>query len=222
MPGLNGHLIAKESNVKLIKKIEGRTEKDNSVLAPCLNEYKSRVAASNPVELLHNLTEPLLSAYEETRQSIVKRFMKQWDGDLVKVNSSVANSLRRSAGTNYQALLSFALAKYFNAVKSHWYLAHPVPKEFRKALAITFAAGVEESVGEDDSSSNSAYTIQPDVDILLRNASWPKSNSEAEPLVLLSVKTSLVDRDGMAARWKTYFDLATHPCIHLDKRKRPS
>ena len=100
---------------------------------------------------------------------------------------------------------------------------HPVPEGFRKALAITFTGGIDvnvlksEAVAGEEDDVPTAYIIQPDVDILLRNSAWVDRKGYAEPLILLSVKTSLVDRAGMAARWKTYFDLATHPCAFQDK-----
>ena len=37
----------------------------------------------------------------------------------------------------------YALAVYLSQVDSCWYLQHPVPKEFREALAIVFDANVD-------------------------------------------------------------------------------
>ena len=112
-----------------------------------------------------------------------------------------------------------------------------MPKEFKSALVITFTGGIavqaeeeqeeraidfEESSlaggnteGEEETATSA--TVQPDVDLLLRNFAWQGGTMLAEPVVMLSLKTSLVDRAGMAARWKIYFDLATQPCCHQNE-----
>src|SRR5262249_10584250 len=192
--------------------------------------------------------------------SIRARMEKKWEGHAdaaAKVEASVANSKKRSAGTNFQSLVSYALAKYLLETDSAWFVAHPVPKEFRESLAITFTAGiplqgdevspappaeVEEAVeemlaedneatagGEDDKEegeeqdvaddAETLATVNPDVDILLRNANWLPALGKREPVGLLSVKTSIIDRGGSAARWKMYFDLASDPCeLACDER----
>jgi hypothetical protein len=219
-------LSANSLNQQLIGRLEKRASEEDAVLGPCLQSYRASIAQQDePLKLLHNLTAPLLGAFEATRKSIVDRFSKKWADDSDLINRSVANSLRRSAGTNYQALVSYALAQYLLRTESAWYLVHPVPEVFRRALAITFTGGVQPDVSPDaganddisESAESAAYTIQPDVDILLRNFSWTADLGATEPVVLLSVKTSLVDRAGMAARWKTYFDQATHPCVFQDR-----
>jgi hypothetical protein len=227
--------IASKSNLLLLKSISKRAEQSEAVLGPCLRAYKKHIETANLdlIEYLDNLSKWLVEAKDETALVIREKMEKKWQGDqLYRIEGSVTNSLRRSAGTNYQSLVSYALARYFVEKNSGWYLQHPVPKDFREALAILFTANVkvseEELTGEqqpidnndiieedeEEDSLPTSFSVQPDVDILLRNAAWQTDSSKPEPVVLLSVKTSLVDRAGMAARWKTYFDLATRPCPH--------
>ncbi|MEH1842308.1 MAG: hypothetical protein V7L20_27150 [Nostoc sp.] len=231
-------MIAKKQNELVVMKIEQRALKPDSVVAPCLSRYKNyKINCSNPIELLDNLTFPFLDAADDTQNLIENKMRRKWENDLEKVSRSVTNSLLRSAGTNYQTLVSYALAKYLITVNSSWYLQFPVPKDLTEALAIKFTAGIpinpeEESDkntnidNEDDTQLSLDFTetqenktdgqsiaiIKPDVDIVLKNASWNKNLGSAEPILLLSVKTSLVDRAGQAARWKIYFDIAMNPC----------
>ncbi|HJT54865.1 MAG TPA: hypothetical protein VJ761_00110 [Ktedonobacteraceae bacterium] len=216
---------AERTNLALMKRAKARAVKEGSVLGPCLREYLSLYEEEySPSELLSNLTGPLVRAFEETKSVIESNMFIKWNGDADMIARSVPNSLRRSAGTNYQTLVSYALARYFVETKSEWYISHPVPPEFKQALSISFTAGIaiqpeeKQAEGEEDAESPSSVKVQPDVDILLRNAAWPSEPDNAEPVLMLSVKTSLVDRAGMAARWKTYFDLANHPCSHQNER----
>jgi hypothetical protein len=66
---------------------------------------------ANPAELarvfLNNLTGPLWESYPETLKSITARFEQKWKDRpprerAAKVASSVSNSKKRSAGTNFQ------------------------------------------------------------------------------------------------------------------------
>jgi hypothetical protein len=234
-------IIAQQLNQKVIKAINKRSQSPDAVLGPCLSIYKTYLETlpdQKVFETLDNLTYYLISAKDETFRIIQEKMEAKWPGDSALVARSVTNSIRRSAGTNYQALVSYALARYLYSTKSAWYLHCPVPIEFRQALAITFTGGMshrshsEENEAEDknphnidpeeeraegpdgDEQSNIIAQVQPDVDILLRNISWKSSPDKPEPIILLSIKTSLVDRAGMAARWKIYFDLATNPCPH--------
>jgi len=108
-------------NQAVIDRLEQRASDENGVLGPCLLAYKAQVRKlKNPVDLIHNLTAPLLAAFEPTKKQIIKRFTAQWKGNTDQISKSVVNSLRRSAGTNYQALVSYALAKYLLAVGSRY------------------------------------------------------------------------------------------------------
>jgi hypothetical protein len=176
----------------------------------------------------------LLAAFDETRQIIEDRMRARYPGEEIEASRAVTNSLRRSAGTNYQSLVTYAIASYLVKVGSAWAVAHPVPKEFLSTLVISFDAVAEapnetqdafkdgampdldaESTPADENDEEpltEAFVIKPDVDILLRNLAWQQRDGSPEPVLLLSAKTSLVDRAGQAARWKLYFDLASNPC----------
>lgn len=218
-------------------RLERRAAK-TGVLLPTLNAYKASTASpKKPAALLQNLTGALLAAFDETRQMIEDRMSARYPGDEIAAGRAVTNSLRRSAGTNYQSLVTFAIASYLVNVESAWAVAHPVPKELLSALVINFDAVAAISNRAQDTPAHDqvirdtepdptepiatneegeealseAFVIQPDVDILLRNLAWHQDDS-SEPILLLSAKTSLVDRAGQAARWKLYFDLASNPC----------
>lgn len=245
-PSLFPDSSASAANAAFIQSIEKRIRKPDSVIAPCIKAYKSNFQGQyQPTDLLDNLTSWLINALDETTALIQRVMEERWkdaENKEAKIIKSVGNSLRRSAGTNYQGLVAYALARYLLETNSAWYLQHPVPKELSQALAIIFTADVpvqpeeKEAIAEKDESLEedeilekgdgvklkeaeeaAIVQVQPDVDILLRNTAWIPQANQAEPVVLLSVKTSLVDRAGMAARWKTYFDLATHPCPHEEE-----
>lgn len=219
-----------EHNRRLVANIRKRADREGNVLGPCLRHYEDALA-QDADRALYNLTQHLLDALPETAASIRARMATKWDGDEEKIAASVVNSFRRSAGTNYQALVSFALAEDLRRRGSLWYVAHPVPKAFAESLAIRFTAGVPDTDLADDEASTldsipaeeahaEAFRVTPDVDILIRHAEWPlvEAGDSLEPVLLLSVKTSLADRAGAAARWKTYFDLVTNPCLHRTDR----
>jgi hypothetical protein len=224
------------ANRGCLSRLEQRATK-TGVLLPTLDAYKASTARpKNPAALLHNLTGALLAAFDETRQMIEDRMSARYPGDEKAAGRAVTNSLRRSAGTNYQSLVTFAIASYLVNVESTWAVAQPVPKELLSALVINFDAVTATSNGaqdapendqmipdpdptvpapaieEDEEALSEAFVIQPDVDILLRNLAWSPQGGSSEPILLLSAKTSLVDRAGQAARWKLYFDLASNPC----------
>lgn len=254
---------AKKQNEIVVRQREKQATSASAVFAPCLRLYQARIPAALPSDaaelsrvFLNNLTDPLWKSYPETLKSIRARFEQQWKGrpdQHVKIESSVANSKKKSAGGNFQSLVSYALARYLVASDSAWYIHFPVPKEFRESLAIEFTAGVppqpdeeiesalptdekeeiKEVTGIESASDNeeggeeaeegaedgmgkaTLARVNPDVDILLRNVNWVPTTGKREPIVLLSVKTSIIDRGGSAARWKMYFDLANDPCPHI-------
>lgn len=201
------------------------------MLKYCIASYDEWLINNPGAHPLSNLTHHLVSTKAATAASIRRRMSAKWTGDpeaAQKIESSVTNSLRRSAGTNYQALVSYALARYLHKQKSCWYVMHPVPSTFAHSLAIRFTGGLAPEAEVDGNETeaggqqipdlpadSAAVVIKPDLDILLRNASWKATPAELEPVLVLSVKTSLADRAGAAARWKMYFDLVTKPCIHI-------
>ena len=207
--------------------IENRAAKDGAVLSACLASYRKWVDDNPEAHPLHNLTHHLVSTVDGTAATIRARMVAKWAGApdaAARVESSVTNSLRRSAGTNYQSLVSYALARRLLEKQSSWYVTHPVPVEWGRTLAIKFSGGVSDDFVDVDADPEPILdaaavpdvdvVVKPDLDILLRNAAWPLNDDRPEPVLVLSVKTSLADRAGAAARWKTYFDLATNPCEH--------
>ena len=219
---------AAASNTALIASVRRRASTEDTVLGPCLASYEQWLNENPDVHPLFDLTKHLLATADVTQRAIRERMERKWaeqDGTASQVERSVTNSLRRSAGTNYQALVSYGLARYFLEQQSTWYVVHPVPKGFGNSLAIRFTAGVpitpdEEVVASVDGAAeadDAGVTVKPDVDVLIRNAAWVESDPRPEPVLLLSVKTSLADRAGAAARWKTYFDLVTRPCPNAGK-----
>lgn len=214
---------------RLLNSIRTRAAREGGVLGPCLRRYDTWVAR-HPDERLHNLSVHLIEALPETADSIRTRMALKWQGHSdaeEKIASSVTNSLRRSAGTNYQALVTYALAEYLRVQGSPWFVEHPVPKAFGESLAIRFTGGVPdveldpasvEGISDDgtEEARGDAFRVTPDLDILMRHSGWA-DRSRREPILVLSVKTSLADRAGSAARWKNYFDLVTKPCPHTAK-----
>ncbi|WP_156373029.1 hypothetical protein [Deinococcus sp. Leaf326] len=210
---------------KIQKSINGRR---SGVLGPCIEAYEAHIGdEGEPVRYLNNLTYPLLAARDATKSLIRAEMTNRWRDKPDRTETAIINSLKRSAGTNFQTMTAYALAKYLEETGSAWYIQHPVPKELKSALAIVFSGNVEiegestedlvqealeENADNKDAEAASVFVVQPDVDILIRNSEWSAANSGREPIILLSVKTSLADRAGMAARWKTYFDQATNPC----------
>lgn len=190
------------ANLEQAASIRKRGDQKKSVFRPCLELYDRWVAENPDRSRLERLTDHLLDASDHTRQVIRGRSAdRHAEADDEAVARSVVNSLRRSAGTNYQGLVALAIAEDLLARESSWYLHHPPPKDYMRAMALRFTA----SDGID-------VDIDPDIDILLKNAAWGKHSSGDEPVVMLSVKTSLADRAGAAARWKMYFDVATRSC----------
>jgi hypothetical protein len=205
--------FARAQNARLVRKRESDADKIDAVSAACIKSYSSRLAAQLDEHPLHDLTRHLLQTYPETESRIRERFTKKWAGqpdEAAQVEKSVTNSLRRSAGTNYQALTTYALAHRLLALGSTWYVENPVPPEWAHNLSIRFGHPVS---NQEDESQTAEVTVKPDLDVLVRNAAWrPAFADSKEPVLVLSIKTSLADRAGAAARWKTYFDLVTNPC----------
>lgn len=222
-------------NATFVSRTEERASADDAVSAACIGAYRQRLSLETDEHPLHDLTRHLIDTSDETAAAIRARMSAKWAGDpeaARKIESSVTNSLRRSAGTNYQTLVTYAIARHLLKAHSHWYVLHPVPSEWAQSLSIMFTAGrvddaagkapdepqdvtIDVSLEDHDPPAEAGVIVKPDLDILLRNASWTADQHEKEPVLVLSVKTSLADRAGAAARWKTYFDLVTNPCDHV-------
>lgn len=237
MPDSEPHASAARLNLQLITSVERRAVADDTVIGPCLNDYRLRLTPNGGGEHpLFDLTRHLLATFRQTEASIRRRMEVKHAGSAraaAQVESSVRNSLMRSAGTNYQGLVSYATARYLLAQESCWFVQHPVPMDFGRMLAIRFTPGIvanpapdepgippppDEETETDLGAGGASVDVKPDVDVLIRNAAWTPARASREPILLLSVKTSLADRAGSAARWKNYFDIVTSPCPHQDQR----
>jgi len=233
---------AKKANEKTQKRIAKRAGQEYAPYEPVHRHYNDRAIAASeaddPTRLISNLTSILLGAYPEVEELIKAEMEGRYPdaADAGRKQSAIINSKRRTAGTNYQGLVSYALATYLIEVESEWYVQHPVPKDLKEALSIEFEPVIadadeddplEEAAEEtaralqgalegedldDDDDEPDVFSVQPDFDIILRNAAHDAESDGPEPVLLLSAKTSLADRSGQAARWKLYFDLITHPC----------
>lgn len=190
------------ANSEQVATIRKRAVTANSVFKPCLDIYDAWVTSHPDESRLSRLTEHLLGASEETRGVIQARSSTRHAGaDEEQIIRSVVNSLRRSAGTNYQGLVALAIAEELLSTRSAWYIHYPPPREYMRDMALRFTGTAGYNVD-----------IDPDIDILVKNAAWHPATGHDEPVVMLSVKTSLADRAGAAARWKMYFDVATRSC----------
>jgi hypothetical protein len=183
------------------REIRKRATTAASVFRPALELYDAWVAANPDALRTERLTDHLLGARETTTEVIARRSRAKHGQDAEAAGRSIVNSLRRSAGTNYQGLVALGLAEDLRAARSAWYVHYPPPREYMKSLALRFTPR-----------SGFDVEIDPDIDILIKNAAWQATSGKDEPVVLLSVKTSLADRAGAAARWKMYFDVATRVC----------
>lgn len=222
-------------NARAMARLRLRAVAEGSVIRFCLADYQARPIDTDE-HPLDNLTRHLVNTFEATRDSIrtrmeAKHAGKPNAGPLIE--GSVRNSLMRSAGTNYQGLVTYAVAAHLLARESAWYVQHPVPPDFGRSLSIRFTGGVEvepeelevtvdpnenpivEKPLDEGEQPDTSVTVAPDVDILIKSAAWPGDTNDPEPILLLSVKTSLADRAGSAARWKNYFDIVTQPCAHV-------
>jgi hypothetical protein len=195
------HCKALVANRLQADRVRKRATDAKSVFQPCLGLY-DQFHLDNPEQSrLAHLTDHLLGARSDTAAIVGQRADAKHGGDLASRALSAVNSMRRSAGTNYQGLVALGIAEDLLERKSAWYLHYPPPQEYLQRLALRFTP----KPGLD-------VEIDPDIDILLRNAAWTDESTGDEPIVMLSVKTSLADRAGSAARWKMYFDVATHSC----------
>lgn len=211
--------VAHAKNQAFVTRLEKRASLPDAVSRACLYSYIQRLSDNTDEHPLHDLTRHLTGTSDETQREIRRRMTAKWEGHPTaaqKIESSVTNSMRRSAGTNYQGLVSYAIAAHLASRQSSWYVVHPVPDEWAHMLSIAFTGGIEPHASEDDLEVpievRNSVSVKPDLDILIRNAGWEAGRKGNEPVLLLSVKTSLADRAGSAARWKTYFDLVSKPC----------
>ena len=99
--------FAKQANQSVIRRIANRAAEQDAVLGPCLEIYeRQRQSVRNPPELLRNLTSPLLAAWPTTKARNRKEYGEAVDAGTPQNSQFGSEFYCRSAGTNYQGLVS--------------------------------------------------------------------------------------------------------------------
>ena len=140
-------------------------------------------------EALAHITRMFIGSKDEVLKQI---------SDSGKQGIDAINSIKRSAGTNYQGLVEYGVLRWLESSDLPVNAGPNAPKSMKDELTI---------YGND---TGGPFKVEPDIDISL----WEEGGSDASPLLFLSAKTSLVDRAGQAARWKLYLDLHQTTCPH--------
>ena len=166
-------------------------------LQPCIIEYDKlltklkKEGVRNPeVEGLSYLTSILRGTYETVLAQIK---------DSGKEGISAINSVKRSAGTNFQGLCEYAILQWLKSVDIPFSVGPNAPKSMKDELTI-----------HGDDADGGVFSVEPDIDISL----WLEDGVDSSPVIFVSAKTSLVDRAGQAARWKMYLDMHQTTCTH--------
>jgi hypothetical protein len=178
-------------------KVRFKSLRKRDRLRPCLDLY------DKTVEDLHHARdpEPLVTA-----MSYITRIFRETFAEVLgqieasgKVGISANNAVKRSAGTNFQGLCEYAIARWLENADLPVSICPNAPDALKQELTIFGADAGNE------------FSVEPDIDICL----WEDGGSESSPLIFVSAKTSLVDRAGQAARWKLYLDLHQTTCPHV-------
>jgi len=140
---------------------------------------------------LQNLTTIFRESYNDVLQQIIESG---------KTGIGQTNSIKRSAGTNYQGLVEYAILKLIDSLDLDLAITCNSPPELREELTIH---GVD--------ADNVEFSVEPDIDMCI----WNPEGGADSPIILLSAKTSIVDRGGQAARWKMYLDMHQTACTHI-------
>jgi len=192
-------------SVTLLKKSRinnSRREKDlrkRDRLQPCLNEYdlllkklRKKGVEEPEIEAMSYLTSILRNTY-----TVVLKQIKASG----KEGISAINSIKRSAGTNFQGLCEYAILQWLKTTDMPFCIGPNAPKSMKEELTI---------FGKD--ADNGDFSVEPDIDISL----WLEDGVATSPVIFVSAKTSLVDRAGQAARWKMYLDMHQTTCPHTN------
>lgn len=185
---------------------EERNKRRNQLLArdrllPCIQLYDELVD-----EIINDIGGDIVLARLMAMNRLTECFRNSYDVVLRQIEASgktgisLINSVKRSAGTNYQGLVEYAILMYLSEIRSTLTICCNSPKELKNELTIY---GVD---SDDDS-----FSVEPDIDMCI----YQPNADCTSPIVLLSAKTSIVDRGGQAARWKMYLDLHQTTCPHI-------
>lgn len=155
-----------------------------------LDEFHEQ-GVENPTEAgLEHLTEVFLGSYPAVLAQI------QASG---KTGIAAQNSVKRSAGTNFQGLAEYAVARWLDSTDLPVCIAPNAPVAMKGELTIH---GVDHGA---------EFSVEPDIDMCL----WIPDDDPTSPIIFVSAKSSLVDRAGQAARWKMYLDLHQTTCRYI-------
>jgi hypothetical protein len=170
-------------------------------LEPALRRYQSLV-----IELIDTDGLSELDARSRALENLTNIFRDSYNDVLEQIISSgkteigQTNSIKRSAGTNFQGLVEYALLKLIDTMDLDVAITCNSPKELKEELTIH---GID--------SDNVEFSVEPDIDMCI----WKPEGGPDEPIILLSAKTSIVDRGGQAARWKMYLDMHQTACTYI-------
>jgi hypothetical protein len=166
-------------------------------LRPAIDAYEERLISleaegiSKPLEAgLEHLTELFLGSYEDVLRQIEAAG---------KTGIAAQNAVKRSAGTNFQGLCEYAVARWLDTTDLPVCIGPNAPAVMKDELTIH---GVDHGA---------EFSVEPDIDICL----WIPDDDPTTPIIFVSAKSSLVDRAGQAARWKMYLDLHQTACRHI-------
>jgi hypothetical protein len=167
-------------------------------LMPCISEYdalltklqKEKNCGSSEKEGLSYLT----SIFRGTYHTVLAQIK-----DSGKEGINAINAIKRSAGTNYQGVCEYSIIRWILTTNLPFIVGPNAPPKIKDELTIY---GFDADGGE--------FSVEPDIDISL----WVDDGQDNSPLIIVSAKTSLVDRAGQAARWKMYLDMHQTTCPH--------
>lgn len=185
------YLKAKKLQAKRLADLEKRGR-----LKPCIDAYNqilSEIKESDPDYLINGLSY-LTTILRGTYQEVLGQIATSG-----KTGIAATNAVKRSAGTNFQGLVEYAILRWLESTQLPVAIGTNAPKSMKKELTIK---GVDADGGD--------FAVEPDIDISL----WIPNDDPKAPVIFLSAKTSLVDRAGQAARWKLYLDLHQTTCTH--------
>jgi len=147
-------------SVTLLKKSRinnSRREKDlrkRDRLQPCLNEYdlllkklRKKGVEEPEIEAMSYLTSILRNTY-----TVVLKQIKASG----KEGISAINSIKRSAGTNFQGLCEYAILQWLKTTDMPFCIGPNAPKSMKEELTI---------FGKD--ADNGDFSVEPDIDISL-------------------------------------------------------
>lgn len=170
-------------------------------LEPALRRYRSLVntliekEGMTEIEARSLALQNLTTIFRESYNDVLRQIIESG-----KTGISQTNSIKRSAGTNYQGLVEYALLKIIDSLGLDLAITCNSPPELRDELTIHGVDG-----------DNIEFSVEPDIDMCI----WSPEGGSDSPIILLSAKTSIVDRGGQAARWKMYLDMHQTACTYI-------